>query len=741
MSMRSAPSGTLLCYTMDALTPMPDWPLVECVMCKTPRLDASQPSADCDWFCQACGEVDHPGGVFVPWDQVQEEVEKTAPVADAPKPAHQRPVPRPVCLDSPARPSPTPLPKAAAVSGDSALGTILSTLAQSGSGSSATVLRQTLFTGHLVRHDAAPAAADGSAWRGCLALGGAADTASEEAHTALKAALQLSPGGVLAVTGRGPAAGAPGAGPEGTARAAAVGRLLPGGSTALLCTLWPSSADDVPQPGECLAALRITAADGHDATLQAVLAALEHHAGCLRADVSTPAELVLWLLPPAALPPAFRPRCGTGSNSCLYALVVETPLPPLLGVPPVDAHPARSILSSYPPPDPDAAPIPPFADDDGDGPLAPVHVPVHPVRCPPMSGLRFTLLGYSGAEPAVQDALAHGAVLVPAAEATPAGIDLLVLDPACIMVLSQSDVPFRIVDFLLYRHVTCVTGLDYLAACGAAATLMPPWQTARQGHEVFPSGIAIVSDADTLASGADVTRTALALLSRCAAASNAVDAATYGGAMHKACLWRLLLRPSEHAALSHVAKSNTSPYGFEAWAAFEEARTSPGPGVGAGAGVARAGVLSAAEISRSTVADPPQELRDAMKVAAVHATDCRLVLLMTHRPDLLAALRLTKTVAGGTPAECFALLHSVLDQARRQVLLRGGNAGDGDVVDAPSAAVADETAGRKVRFSAEVESLPQVQCPKLGKARKRERREFVVEEQRASKEARADTAG
>ena len=726
---------------MTDVTPTPDWPPVECVMCKTPRLESSEPTADCDWFCQACGEVDHPGGVFVPWDQVQEEVEKTAAVADAPKPAHQRPVPRAASFDSPAQPSPSPLPKPAAFSGGSALGTILSTLAQSGSGSSATVLRPTLFTGHLVRHDAAPAAADGIVWRGCLALGGAADNASEDAQTALKVALQLCPGALLSVTARGPAAGAPGAGPEGIARAAAVGRLLPGGSTALPCSWWHSSADDVPQPGECLAALRITAADGHDTAFQAVLAVLEHHAGCLRADVSTPADLVLWLLPPAALPPAFRPRSGTGSQPCLYALVVETPLPPLLGVPPADAHPARGILSPFPPPDPDAPPIPPFVDNDGDGPLAPVHVPIHPIICPPISGLRITLLGYSETEPTVQEALAHGAVLVPAAEATPAGVDLLVLDPARIMLLSQSDFPLRMADFLLHRHVTCVTGLDYLAACVAAATIQPPWQAARQGHEVFPSGIAIVTDADTLASGADITRTALGLLSRCAAASNAVDAATYGGGMHKACIWRLLLRPAEHAALSHVAKSNTSPYGSEAWAAFEEARTSPGPGVGAGAGVARAGVLSATEISRSTVADPPQELRDAMKVAAVHAADCRLVLLMTHRQDLLASLRLTKTVAGGTPAECFALLQSVLDQARRQALLRSGDAGDGEVVDAPSAVVADEAAGRKVCFSAEVELLPQVQCPKLGKARKRERGEFVVEEQRASKEARVDTAG
>jgi hypothetical protein len=711
---------------------MPVNPPVECVMCKAARQDSSEPpAANCDWFCPACGEVDHPGGVFVPWDVVQEEVKKTVADAQA-APKHHRPVPR-AAFDSPARAAaPSPLPKPA-VCGGSALDAILSTLAQSGSGSSATVLRPSLFAGHLLRHDAAPA--DGIVWRGCLALLGAAADASEDAQTALKAA--LSPSGILHVTARGPAAGAPGAGPEGSARAAAVGRLLPG-ETAVQCAWWPNTAVEIPQPGECLAALRITAADGHDAAFQAVLGALEHHAGCLRADVSTPSEMVLWILPPAALPPAFRPRSVSGSQSCLYALVVEAPLPPLVGVPPADAHPARGILAPYPAPHPDALPIPPFVDDEGDGPPASVYVPIHPISCPVLAGLRITLLGYSEAEPVVQEAVAHGAVLVPAAEASPEAVDVLVLDPARMMLLSQPDFPIRMLDFLLHRHVTCVLGLDYLAACAAAATALPPWQAPRAGHELFPSGIAVVTDADTLASGADITRTALGLLSRCAAASNAADAATYGGGMHKACTWRLLLRPAEHAALSHVAKSATSPYGSEAWAAYEEARTSPGPGVGAGAGVARAAVLSAAEVSRSTVADPPQELRDAIKVAAVHAADCRLVLLMTNRQDLLASLRHTKTVGGGTPAECFALLQRVLDQARRQVLLRSGDAnGNARMEAAPSEGVAEEAAGRKVSFSAEVESLPLVQCPKLGKARKRERGEFVAEEG-PRKEARVE---
>jgi hypothetical protein len=194
---------------------MPVSPPVECVMCKAARQDTSEPpAANCDWFCPACGEVDHPGGVFVPWDVVQEEVKKTVADAQA-APKHHRPVPR-AAFDSPARAAaPSPLPKPAAVGG-SALDAILSTLAQSGSGSSATVLRPSLFAGHLLRHDAAPA--DGIIWRGCLALLGAAADASEDAQTALKGA--LSPRAMLHVTARGPAAGAPGAGPEGSARAA-----------------------------------------------------------------------------------------------------------------------------------------------------------------------------------------------------------------------------------------------------------------------------------------------------------------------------------------------------------------------------------------------------------------------------------------------------------------------------------------------------------------------------------------
>ena len=689
---------------------------MKCAVCQARRpvtIDG-EPPADCDWYCSACGEVDQPGGVFVPRYESQ-EAEVAAPAAAAPpppaNPTYQRPNRAPSRTDSPARLPTSPAPRLS--TGESALDAILSTLAQgAGAGSSATVLRQALFTGHLVRHDAAPA--DGVVWRGCLALDDMG-TASEEAQRALKAAWQHLPAGTLPVAARGPAAGAPGAGPEGTARAAAVGRLLPHSSAPVLCSWVSSSSDDVPQPGECLAALRITAPDGHEAALQAVLSVLDHHGGCLVAEVAHGNDMLLWLLPPTALPTPFRPR--TGGLSCLYALAVETPLPPLMGVPPPGAYPARSILPPYQP----CSYVPaPFVGDDHDGPLAETHVPAQPSACPPLAGLRFVLLGYPDTEPAVADALAHGAVLVPVSEAAPDSVDLLVFHPTRVLLLN--DGPLTLSTFLLHRHITCVQGLDYLAACVASHTRLPPWQV--PGQELFPAGILVLSDADTLSSGPDVTRTALGLLTRCAAASNAATAAVYGGGTHRLCWWRLMLSPSEHSALNHIAKSATSPFGSEAWLAFEEARAVPGPGVGS-AGVPRSGVLSPGDVSRSTVPDPPQALRDAMKVAALRAADCRLVLLMTNRPELQAALRGQRTVAGGSPAECFALMQGMLDQARRE----------------QQGAAAGAAGGRhRVSFSAEVDALPQVQCAKLGKARKRERGEFVVE-QPPGKEARVSAPG
>jgi hypothetical protein len=705
---------------------------VNCVLCghKDTPAPGDEVPPDSDYFCAACSEFDR--GVFVPRTEAQDQADddgdgEAPPRRPTPPPVLKSPTPftRPPLPAARTAPSAVNLPLAA---GGSTLGAILSGLANSTtSANAAAPQRLSLYAGHVLRHEIGQSL-DAVVWRGFLTLGESADAPPE-----VQCALQQLPHLKLPLLARGPAAGAVGGGVDGASRASAVGRVLPADET--LTADWVAANDsDVPVAGECLATLRLSCGsdvEGDVERMRSLVSVLEQHGGGLRCEA---VELVLWLFTSHNLPPDFRPRStamtaagdATGA-AVLHALVVEQPLPPLAGLPAPGAQPGRGILASraIPPPH-----------DEGDTSPPDAHAGITAVAPPPqgtaLSNLRFVLLGFSDTDPAVQAALAEGAVLVQPGDATPQNVDVIVLDPARMMQLN--DGPLRLADFLAARRVTIVLGTDYLSVCAHAHARLPPWPPPSPGHEMFPSGIAIVTDAVTLASSADMLRSTLALLSRCSAASNAAAAAA--GVFHRGCLWRLMMSPGEHAALMQAAHTRATPHAHDALLAFQEAVKMPGPGVGIGGGVPRAAVMVPSEVSRSTVPFPPQTVRDAAKLAAMHAHDCRLVLLMTIVPELQAALKMQSTIAGGSPQECFALLSTVLEQARSQTS-RSHAAATADV--SGDAVVAPQQ-GQKVVFAPEVDALPKITCSKLHSVRKRER-EFVPEEPAAKSSKREEEGG
>ena len=159
----------------------------------------------------------------------------------------------------------------------------------------------------------------------------------------------------------------------------------------------------------------------------------------------------------------------------------------------------------------------------------------------------------------------------------------------------------------------------------------------------------------------------MTLLCRCAAASNAASAASavvpLGEKLPKPPVWpwRLALNPAEWAELQRLAPG--SECAAAAVAAIEEALSGPGPGVGT-TGVPRAALLQPDEMSRSVTLDPPQVVRDTVKMAAVYAAGCRLVFLMSCNPAILESARQQRSIVAGEPEAVCAALQSWLSQIR-----------------------------------------------------------------------------
>lgn len=686
-----------------------------------PRDGAHDTSWLFDWFCPACSETEE--GMFVPVDASQLDAADDAlslplplpelPAAALPplqpphgahaEPAFRRPTVRPA--GRPARPSVSAPPASLQAPCHGALAGILAAMA-----APPAPLPERLYAGTVLR--AEPGPVGGQLWSGGLSLsperceGLPADGAAR-----LAAACQA-----LTWVAR-PLVVGPGSGPEGVDRAVAVSRLLPA-SLPALCVL--SAGDELPCAGELLAMLRFGGAGTKEESLVAqVVSFLEANDCALLCDL----HVRLWLLPPTALPAAMRaPQRGCLSSGCLIGLVVELPLPQLTGVPCAQARPARAIMR---PPQPQL-------------PQGPGYPAAEAAEAPAVGaalrGLRFTLLGFvpgdTAAQHAVQGAQREGALHE--CSPSPHNVDLVVLEPGLLRALPEFRVAGHgIADFLAVRRVRLVLGCSHIEACVAARSRLEV-RGGEQSREVFPEGVLLVSDACTLASGDGVARTVLTLLCRCAAAANAAAAACArtppGALLPKPCSWpwRLMLAPGEWAALRAAAPC--SPYACEAVAAVEEALSGrPGPGVGSTGGP-RAGLLSPEEQSRSAVADPPQQVRDAVKLAALHAHDCRHVFLMTTQPAVLESLRQQRSIQGGTPGECGLLFAQLLAQARAEAR-------------APTAAAATpatqpQERARRVRFQEGLELLPRVTCAKLSLKRERE---FVVREPAAKTAALEET--
>ena len=119
------------------------------------------------------------------------------------------------------------------------------------------------------------------------------------------------------------------------------------------------------------------------------------------------------------------------------------------------------------------------------------------------------------------------------------------------------------------------------------------------------------------------------------------------------------------APSSHIL-SPVQPGAASALAAVEAASCGPGPGVGC-VGSPRFRTMCAEEASRSVVADPPQLVRDAVKLAARHVGGCRhVVCVAPPRSEALAAARLQRSIVAATPRQAVAFLEARLAEARAE---------------------------------------------------------------------------
>jgi uncharacterized spore protein YtfJ len=296
------------------------------------------------------------------------------------------------------------------------------------------------------------------------------------------------------------------------------------------------------------------------------------------------------------------------------------------------------------------------------------------VRKIPLKGARFALLGFEMDHPHVKFLLqkmeSFGAVHVFLNNGEQRILDLIVVHPPFLQLLHAKDfAELEIRDFLRSRRARFALGLRHLELCIEHERLLDPRiETA----EVFPEGVILVVDDTTLALGEEIVQKLVKLLGQAAAASAAASAAKgilhynqEGARENPPWPWAIKLNNDtvQKLMLQKMQIARTDPnkaWRIENCLKLLHAHKATGDRAGRGARVMG---IDWEEASHQPIQYPPQEVRDAVKLASRHGATCRAVFLVSENPETVAEARKhSKVVLSGNLHECCEWLEEVIKE-------------------------------------------------------------------------------
>ena len=300
------------------------------------------------------------------------------------------------------------------------------------------------------------------------------------------------------------------------------------------------------------------------------------------------------------------------------------------------------------------------------------------VRKIPIQGARFALLGFEMDHPHVKFLLqkmeslgaTHVLLTSDKNEAADKVLDLIVVHPPFLQLLHAKDfTQLEIRDFLRSRRARFALGLRHLELCIENERLLDPRiETA----EVFPEGVILVVDDTTLAMGEEIVQKLVKLLGQAAAASAAASAAKgilhynqEGARENPPWPWAIKLNNDtvQKLMLQKMQIARTDPdkaWRIENCLKLLHAHKATGDRAGRGARVLG---IDWEEASHQPIQFPPQEVRDAVKLASRHGATCRAVFLVSENPETVAEARKhSKVVLSGNLHECCEWLEEVIKE-------------------------------------------------------------------------------
>lgn len=302
--------------------------------------------------------------------------------------------------------------------------------------------------------------------------------------------------------------------------------------------------------------------------------------------------------------------------------------------------------------------------------LAQVISPEQRVPCIPLTGLRYMLLGFELNHPHVVyliNSLAEeGATHVDIRAVKPEHVDLIVLHPPFLQLLSAPQFPMNVADFIRTRHTRFALGLRHLELClEYKRQLDPRLETA----EVFPEGVLVVMDDTALINDEDALHRVVRLLAQAAAASAACSAAKGifhygqdGTRENPPWPWAIKVANSTIQKLMMIKLKMMQTNTEKAWkieAMIKALHAYKHAGDRAGRG-ARVMGITWEEASHQPVEDPPQAVRDAVKIASRHVSMCRAVFMVSEDPKTLAAAKGQRSILSGNVSDACEFLTQIV---------------------------------------------------------------------------------
>jgi len=294
--------------------------------------------------------------------------------------------------------------------------------------------------------------------------------------------------------------------------------------------------------------------------------------------------------------------------------------------------------------------------------------PEQRVPCVPLTGLRYMLLGFEVNHPHVvyliKSLAEEGASYVH--DPNTSEVDLIVVHPPFLQLLSAPQFPVHVSAFIRSRRTRFALGLRHLELClEHKRRLDPRLETA----EVFPEGVLVVMDDTALINDDDALHRIVRLLAQAAAASAAAAAAKgifhYGqdGARENPPWpWAIKVANSTiqklmMTKLRMMQTNKEKAMKIDAMIKSLHAYKHAGDRAGRGARVMG---ITWEEASHQPVEDPPQAVRDAVKIASRHVSMCRAVFVASEDETTLVAAKRHSSILSGSVNECCDFLtHTV----------------------------------------------------------------------------------